>query len=97
MFSVGKFDRFVLSAKSSSKGGPKAPAEWMEESDPAERNIEQAAEVGRKRTWDGFTREPRRSPRGAEAWVSSIEGLFSYLWTLCHLWLESLAVMVLGK
>ena len=37
-----KSDGFVVSAKSANKGGPEAPAEWMEERNPAERNIGQA-------------------------------------------------------
>ena len=37
-----KSDGSVVPAKSANKGGPKAPAEWMEERDPVERNTEQA-------------------------------------------------------
>ena len=37
-----KSDGSVVPAKFANKGGPKAPAEWMEERDPAEKNIEQA-------------------------------------------------------
>jgi hypothetical protein len=39
---VRKSDGSVVPAKSANKGGPEAPAEWMEERDPAERNTEQA-------------------------------------------------------
>jgi hypothetical protein len=42
MHVVRKSDGSVVPAKSANKGGSKAPAEWMEERDPAERNIEQA-------------------------------------------------------
>ena len=38
-----KSDGSVVPAKSANKGGSKAPAEWMEERDPVERNIGQAA------------------------------------------------------
>ena len=42
MHVVRKSDGSIVPAKFANKGGPKAPAEWMEERDPVERNIEQA-------------------------------------------------------
>jgi hypothetical protein len=42
MHAARKSDGSVVPAKSANKGGPEAPAEWMEERDPAERNTKQA-------------------------------------------------------
>ena len=51
MHAARKSDGFVVPAKSANKGGREAPAEWMEERSPAERNTEQA----------GLSRTPSRS------------------------------------
>ena len=49
--------------------------------------------MNRKRSGGGVGTTKR--PGGAG--LSSIEGLFFYLWTLCNLWLEFFAVIALGR
>jgi hypothetical protein len=62
-----KSDGSVVPAKSANKGGPKAPAEWMEERDPVERNTEQA----------DLSRTQRRN-HGMSKWFASMRE--SILW-----------------
>jgi hypothetical protein len=62
-----KSDGSVVPAKSTNKGGPKAPAEWMEERDPVERNTEQA----------DLSRTQRRN-YGMSKWFASMRE--SILW-----------------
>jgi hypothetical protein len=60
---VRKSDGSVVPAKSANKGGPEAPAEWMEERDPVERNTEQA----------NLSRTQRRS-YDKPKWLASMRG-----------------------